>query len=347
MSRLKQAIRIVIAMGLYYSGGVWIYKKLSRRQGVIILGYHQVHSQQDPLRLTISPKDFEIHLEVIKNHYTVIRLQDIDPYLNGKSSSEGCVVVITFDDGFHDNYQWAYPLLKQYGLSATFFLTVGPIDQNGVPWFEILKQTIEHRADPTLIIKTSYRSQKYSLETKEECHKAIVELSNLAKTMKPKERAELIASIQAQLAAPACANSMMSWDEIRVMKHNGMDFGGHTVDHPILSQLTPDEAKEEIIQSKQRIEQELQSPIDSFAYPNGMADDFNDETIRILKQTGFKRACTLIEGINFISDRYRLYRKGIDMQYVGPRPWITRAIFSCELSGVFDWLFIRNRRRSH
>jgi len=100
----------------------------------------------------------------------------------------------------------------------------------------------------------------------------------------------------------------LSWDEVKEMNENKIDFGAHTVNHPILTKIPLEKAEYEILQSKKDIEKRLNKPITTFCYPNGLADDFNSDIIDLLKKNGFICAVTRIPTI--ITSKTNLYELG-------------------------------------
>jgi peptidoglycan/xylan/chitin deacetylase (PgdA/CDA1 family) len=89
---------------------------------------------------------------------------------------------------------------------------------------------------------------------------------------------------------------MVDWDQVREMYKGGIEFGGHTMSHPILTRISIDQASQEIEGSKARIEGELGEPILGFAYPNGLANDFDIEIERLTARAGYRAAFTLLNG---------------------------------------------------
>jgi len=89
---------------------------------------------------------------------------------------------------------------------------------------------------------------------------------------------------------------MMDWDQVREMQRAGIEFGAHTMHHPILTRISLDEVRAEVEGSKSRIEKELGQPALSFAYPNGQSSDLNDEIESIVANTGIRAAFTLLNG---------------------------------------------------
>jgi len=91
-------------------------------------------------------------------------------------------------------------------------------------------------------------------------------------------------------------NLMMNWDQVRELQSQGIEFGGHTINHPILTRVPLDIARHEIEGSKAQIEKEIGQSVSSFAYPNGMANDFNPDIENIVARSGYKAAFSLLNG---------------------------------------------------
>jgi peptidoglycan/xylan/chitin deacetylase (PgdA/CDA1 family) len=89
---------------------------------------------------------------------------------------------------------------------------------------------------------------------------------------------------------------MMNWDQVREMQKGGIEFGAHTMHHPILTRISLDEVRAEVEGSKFRIEKELGEQVLSFAYPNGQSSDLNDKIEKIVADSGIRVAFTLLNG---------------------------------------------------
>ena len=124
---------------------------------------------------------------------------------------------------------------------------------------------------------------------------------------------------------------MLTWDQVRLMKAGGIDFGGHSVTHPFISRLNHEQVAWEVSECKRRIEKELQAPVDHFAYPSGREEDFGKWNEQIVRSAGYRAAVTTIWGLNYPStNRMELRRGG---------PWEeTPAQFACKL----DWYQLVN-----
>jgi peptidoglycan/xylan/chitin deacetylase (PgdA/CDA1 family) len=248
--------------------------------------------------------------------------------------SREMVVGVTFDDGYRDNYEHAFPILKRYNIPATVFLTTGSLDSGEPLWFEAMAEAIKQSSQEYLDLEFDI-PRRFWLRTQPERLDANGRLFALLRELTDAERRTRLDEILARLGAPKeCERrgKMLSWDQVRLMKANGIDFGGHTVTHPFLSKLTPGDAAWEVAECKRRVEQEIQSEVDLFAYPNGREEDFASSSKDILREAGYRAAVTTIWGMNYRStDPMELRRGG---------PWEDDpALFALKL----DWYQFANQ----
>jgi len=108
----------------------------------------------------------------------------------------------------------------------------------------------------------------------------------------------------------------VSWDRVREMLGHGIEFGAHTKTHPILSRIADKrEQREEIEGSKLRVEQETGIPVLHFAYPNGLADDYDSDVVELVERARFQTAVTLQGGLNLLGENpYLLRRIGVGLR---------------------------------
>jgi peptidoglycan/xylan/chitin deacetylase (PgdA/CDA1 family) len=223
------------------------------------------------------------------------------------------VIAITFDDGYEDNYRNAFPILERYGLPATVFLTTGSIDSGEPLWFEQLAGAVKTSSREFIDLEFDI-PRRFALKTLSQRLRANSEIFRLLRQMDDCQRRERLAEVLRQLGPAPPSNSglsrMLTWEQIRQMKAGGIDFGGHTVTHPFLSKVAPEQACWEISECKSRIEQELQKPVDYFAYPNGREEDFAKRNKELLRNAGYRAAMTTIWGINDCSTDPMELRRG-------------------------------------
>ncbi len=119
---MSKFIKKVVSNFLYYSGitnfSLIFLKKFKKR--IIILTYHRVDSKKSFPGVSI--EEFKRQIEFIRRNFEIVSLREVCDYFEGKISLRSTVVAITFDDGYRDNYLYAYPILKRFGIKATIFL---------------------------------------------------------------------------------------------------------------------------------------------------------------------------------------------------------------------------------
>lgn len=240
MNRWRNMIFIMVFLILGVLGGIYLLGAVTQQvdaetpKGIPILMYHKVNPNPlyGGLGLRVPPQKFDWQMAYLKkNGYHTVNLGDVlDHYEKGKRLPLK-PIVITFDDGYRDNFEYAYPILQKYNYTATVFVVAGTIG------------------------KTNEFDVKGKLQPE---------------------------------------NPMMNWYEIRKLAAGGITIGSHTWHHPHLSQLTPAVAREEIVKSKEILEQGLGKKVQYFCYPYG---DLNPTVTKIVEDCGFRGATTTKQGL--------------------------------------------------
>ncbi|MCJ7571143.1 MAG: polysaccharide deacetylase family protein [Candidatus Thermoplasmatota archaeon] len=281
------------------------------RLQVAIIIYHHIGNKKDDYLLNrINTSDFEKQMRYLQETHEIITFEKLTQAITEKKSLPKRAAIITFDDGYKDNYTEAFPILKKYKIPATIFLTTGHIETNEIFWWnkigyilcntKLKKIELEDLGD---ISPPSIENISYSLRMIYQKFKKIPE------DKKNKLINLLIQKSDIKIPKGLNKDLMMSWDNIREMNENGIDFGAHTVTHPILTNLSLDQAKLEIVESKKIIEKRLNKTITTFCYPNGFANDYNSDIIKILKDNGFICSVTAIpKMVTMKSDLFELGR---------------------------------------
>ena len=273
------------------------------KKKITILMYHRVLNKYDPYREDdVLEPVFDAQMRVLSRFYRVMTLSDaVTAQAEGRLPYRA--VVITFDDGYADNFDVALPILRKCGITATFFVATGFLD-GGRMWndtiIDAVAQTNETKLDLSDIDMGSYDcngidSRKNTIE------KLIGELKYL-----PIEERLMRCTRVLQATRTTLSNDlMMKSDQVRTMADAGMEIGGHTVNHPILSQVEDEIAANEIADGKAELEDMTQKEVTSFAYPNGRPEqDFQDKHATMVEQAGFKAAVTTERGMAY-ADNYR------------------------------------------
>lgn len=285
---------------------------LRRRQSrkAQILVYHRVNDDADAFFPGVPVGLFTQQMEYVTENYTVWSLDQIVVALRSKDLPDNALC-ITFDDGYKDNFVHAFPVLSRLNLPATIFLSTGAIGSGKLLWhdrvFAAFRQT---QVAELAVAGTPW--PHYPLQTVAQRQFALTVVLNSLWDLPDTTRAEYVDALLTALEVKNDAQSqnlMLDWADIEMMSERNIRFGAHTVTHPILSKAAPRLAREEIVRSKEEIEQRLAVTVSHFAYPVGRRSDFSDEIKTFLRDVGYVSAVTTIGGSNDEhTDLYELRR---------------------------------------
>lgn len=291
--------------------------------GALILMYHRVaEADSDPWSLCVSPKNFAEHLEVIQQYGYPLHLQQLTTRLSDRQYINRSIVV-TFDDGYADNFYNAKPLLEKYDIPATVFVTTGGIDQKREFWWDELDRLLLQTGTlPDLLqLNINGRTYRWELGTatyygeadrqrdrhwrmdrkpKDDPtprHTLYRSLYQLLQFLPVHERSKLLDELSILANAEPVGrltHRSLSQEEMVALESGGLiEIGAHTLTHPFLSQLPIVSQRDEIQQSKGYLEEILGHLVMSFSYPNG---SYATQTTSIVQEAGFTCACSSIFG---------------------------------------------------
>lgn len=258
--------------------------------------FHRVLAQADPLQPDIpDARSFDSYIRFIAGSYNVLSFGEATLRLQAGTLPQAAAC-ITFDDGYRDNATIAFPILKKYDVPATFFIATEFIG-DGRMWNDNIIEAIRAENGPELNWQR-YGLGHYSLRSNAERAHAINQILPRVKYLPHIERCQLTKDIAQQYALSDKSNLMMTREQITQLNSCGMEIGGHTHSHPILSSLTEAEAEADIARGKIELESLLGKAVDVFAYPNGNTKrDLTDRDVNILGRLGYRAAATTDHGL--------------------------------------------------
>src|SRR3972149_1380657 len=316
-TNIKDKLKYIICSLLFYTG--YLNHKLSKqRDKAIILMYHRINN--NGYKIGIHKNNFEKQMEYIREKMSPVPLLDIAEWISkGKLIPPGAVAV-SFDDGYEDNFLNAYPILRRFDIPATIFLTTGHIGSRKIFWwdrvFEIIRKTkkdlIDLRDFQRFAEKPINSFDILRLNTWQKrvyAYKVVARFFQTLQIKKIPEATDLLQGILEVEDSDIEVPSMLNWQQIKEMSNNGIEFGAHTVNHPVLARIDSDEIVKEILQSKEVIEKNIHKAIFGFAYPYGLKAHFNERVKEIIKNSGFCYICSAETGmISANSNVYELNR---------------------------------------
>lgn len=244
--------------------------------GLLVLNYHRIAAAEQPAGpdggVTGTTQDgLDGHARFLSRHADVVRAEDLPAALR----SRGRHVLITFDDGYLDNYELAFPILRRHGLAAAFFVSTGFIDRPRIPPWEEAAWMVRHSRRRGLPAATAVTAKLRTL-LPSEADAFLNELGDLTGCERHPSDVEGL---------------WMSWEMLRTMQAAGMEVGGHTVDHPLrLAALDEDEQVRQIEGCAGRLREELGRPMRLFSYPVGTPGTYGQIALRAVERTGVEYA---------------------------------------------------------
>lgn len=269
---------------------------LVRPRRLSILIFHRVLRQRDPLFPTeMDAQAFERLMRMVGRSFSVLTLGQAHAHLQA-DTLPARPLVITFDDGYADNAEVALPILQRHGLSATVFVSTGFLD-GGRMWNDSIIETLRHTMADELALDFLGLGRCPTRDLKQR-RATIDAVIGKVRYMDLAGRQAAIAQLQQAAGAPKLADDlMMTSDQVRLLHRSGIEIGGHTVNHPILTQLPDAEARHEIAEGKQQLESCIDHPVEVFAYPNGRPHrDYDLRHVDMVRALGFRAAVTTARG---------------------------------------------------
>lgn len=296
------------------------------RHDLRVLAYHRVLDVADPARfdfdldlVSASVDGFRRQMQLLKRRFRPLRLSQVAEALDAGETLPADAVVVTFDDGYDDNYRHAFPVLRELGVPATFFVSTGHID-SGRPYAYdwLVHMILCTRAAAPAIPELGLA---WAPDAGRGARRALAQLAlDRLKGLDGAAQSALVARLERDWAMPRAAGAAdcapMNWEQLREMHAAGFEIGSHGVHHRMLAKLPQDELDAELRDSKATLERELGGPALQIAYPVGGDDAFDARVIRAAREAGYGMACSYICGTNpaHAIDRYAVLRLPVERE---------------------------------
>lgn len=325
LEALKFTIRTVVA-GAFYASSLHRW----RHQGkVIVLTYHRVLPSAEICRQTVQPGMYVLdtvfaqHMTFVKDNFTVLSLQQLlDLWQSDRWNEQARYCVITFDDGWLDNYRYAYPILKRLGIPATIFLPTDYVGSHEWFWPDQLSLLLkvvneknaktEHmKAVEAVLSRFLNGENRVFLGTAARQELVIDQIIEQCKHLPIERIRELIRILAEELGVSLPQDRVIvNWDEVREMSQYGVSFGSHSCSHRILTTITPEDVSDELVRSRRVLLEQGVSYVPVFCYPNGNSDP---QIQRQVQECGYEAAVEVRIGVEGRRprNRYALSRVGI------------------------------------
>lgn len=297
-----------------------------RRQAVVLL-YHRVADLDiDPWSLAVTPKHFAEHLDVLRRSANLLSLRDLAWHLR-----EGQVprnsVVLTFDDGYHDNLYTAKPLLERHEVPATVFVATKGVEGGDEFWWDELEALLlrPNTLPAEIRLDIQGEERRWDFLPSEEAGGCLEGQTSDARLhlyrsiweavapLREEYRLHVLSQLRDLLDAPPSrrdTHRLLTADEVEELAEGALvEIGAHTVTHPVLATLPVEQQRREIERSRQALEEITQRPVTAFSYPFGKRADYTPDTVALVRSLGLECACSNFPGaVHRATDPYQFPR---------------------------------------
>jgi peptidoglycan/xylan/chitin deacetylase (PgdA/CDA1 family) len=291
-------------------------------RGLLILNYHRIGvpgPQDDPDLFSATLDGLEEHIKLLATRFEIVPAGVADLDLDRPARR----VAITFDDGYRDQMA-AARLLRRHGVTASFFISTGFVDSPRHAWWDEiawLTRGLDHDLLPSPWLPAGLPVRNRSSD---QVRRSV---NDAFKQRAGADSEAFLNRLADEVGMPrmddrSAEERWMRWTDVRELTSLGMEVGGHTVNHPVLSSLPPERQHIEIAECLHRLREQLPTTVDTFAYPVGSRSAFDDRTTSFLGPLGVRRAFSFCGGVNpprmrgeREHDLYNVLRAGVYHHY--------------------------------
>lgn len=273
---------------------------------LLVLVYHRILPEVtfNPLDTIVSVRTFRQQLDFLGSKYPIIPLKGAIVQCRSSGKKADVQVVLTFDDGYSDSYEVAFPILREKGMPATFFVVTNYISSDRPVWdWEIVtllntcKEITEVEVEGAVLRqKKNERWISFAGRVLERIKSA--DMETVKKVVEILKRQSRDYPRLHSLEDGVC----MRWEQVRTMRRNGMEIGSHSLSHRSLARIPLEEAITEITKSKQIIEDNTQGHCAHFAFPFGSETDYSEVLVEHVRRAGFETCLLNIHGYNHLRE---------------------------------------------
>ena len=323
---------------LYHSGLIHTAARLEHSR-IVVLNYHRIRPAGAPIESPFddgvfgpTQPEFERQITWLKKNFDLVTESELLELVNISGARRGRYAAITFDDGYRDNYDLAWPVLCSHSVPAIFFICPGLMESRRLGWWDVIAYLVKRSRKAAITILGD------TLPLGSRKRETIARLHDCVKLRPRLETHNLLdeLAVACDVSFPDRAvqdAQLMTWQQVREVNERGVTIGSHTYRHPVLATLSEKEQREEMEKSKQELERRLERPVRTLAYPVGGYQHFTAASMRIARECGYAGAFSFQTGGNVAGDihPYNIRRLAASAQF--------DPLFACSavMPRVFTW----------
>ncbi|XQW85344.1 polysaccharide deacetylase family protein [Thalassotalea piscium] len=292
-----------------------------RSNGLYCFNFHRVgdvnNTPFDPCVYSCDAENFQLYLDFFQSNFRIIDLKELCSIIQTGTPIKEKLALITFDDGYLDNYEVAFPRLKAMGIPATFFVTTSLIGSTVVPWWDEIAWHVKQFSGQSF--KLSIWPEAISLPEKRNASVIRKVLSRVKSfpTQIDLQLNELRELTNKKMPVELTENLFMKWEHLSELEKNGISIGAHSHTHRILSSLTNEDLIYELTESKELLEKYLGKSVASLSYPVGGESSYHSSMFKLLDDIGYQVGFTFRNLVNreTKNKNYEIGRLSIDRAF--------------------------------
>jgi peptidoglycan/xylan/chitin deacetylase (PgdA/CDA1 family) len=346
---LAHRIKVVVSHVLYYLGILHLLQRIRLRRRAVVLMYHRVLVADEQRKtgshpaLVVDRETFADQMALLKKRFHVLSIEEFADRLTRRVPFPPSSCLITFDDGWKDNFTHAFPILKAAELPAVIFLPVNFIGRHRLFAREALTHLLvqavsiaaknpARASELRALLRTCGLEHVLDLPASSDPRPGVVEFLSAYRFLSTPTIEPVVEKLSVLLNAGDelrdDTDTFIDWEQVQKMAREGVSFGGHGVEHKVLTQVAPPVAEFEIAESKRVMDAKSQSSPLTFSYPGG---GWNPELAAVVKASGYALAFTTDTGhVACTDDPFTLRRLNIHEDVTDSAP-----MFMARLVGLF------------
>lgn len=308
-------------------------RKSRKKNSIKILCYHGVYKKRINKLENYNKKHLPYNVFLrqmifLKKKCKVFSLSDLLEYKIKNNFFPNNSYIITFDDGFKNNYNYAFKILKKLNLKATIFVCPENILKNKIFWVDHIQNLVAFTKVKKIFLIINKKKIYFSIKNLKQKIDSIEKIKVLCKKVSNDKKNKILKFLETQTGLyhknkiNKELQDCLSWVELKKMYKSGVfDIGYHSFEHEILSRLNERQLKENVSRSINLINKKINKKVIIASYPEGRHEHFSKKVIKVLKSQNIKLAAMSISGINnyksnlFYLKRYMVGFKGIKFPY--------------------------------
>lgn len=266
------------------------------RHRITVLAYHRIADLGDPAFrgdpgvVSAAPAMFARQMDHAAREFDVIALDDLVAHVAGGAPLPARPLLVTFDDGYRDNHEHALPVLRDRGLPAVVFLITGAIGTRRVMWWDELADMLERAPAGEHDLPPVGRRLLAGPASRAGARFELLAALKAVEDAALREGMDRLREAFGMPAAEADPPLFMGWEEVAELTAAGISCQPHTHEHPLLTRVDPERAREEVARSAAEVERRTGRGATAFAYPNG---SYDPQVVRLLADAGIAVAFTM------------------------------------------------------